>query len=262
MECLIEGKPCSCTEAELLQGVFPEGCHNSLCCLCTLSQHPLNGERASCKDGRKNFSKVLRCGVHMGFLFFPLMSKTMFRIEQEKILRSCSFSMNPLLRKNTKISKLFIFCSSAEKRSTTQNLSEKVSWEERKKSEKLVLVFRHFPGTGNFYVQKFLSFSFQCYFHTWWLHTFVLYWGSLWSFTEVCSCLKPGRDWGELSASHSELIPSCCTLCSLQVFPMFTFSVLSCTFSVQKLLDFPVCPGFLEVWWAWSLLWCLMQDWS
>lgn len=158
MECLIEERPCSCTEAELLQGVFPEGCHNSLCCLCTLSQHPLNGERASRKDGRKNFSKVLRCGVHMGFLFFPLMSKTMFRIEQEKILRSCSFSMNPLLRKNTKISKLFIFCSSAEKRSTTQNLSEKVLERKEKNQKNWFLFSDTFQGQGIFMCRNsFLS---------------------------------------------------------------------------------------------------------
>lgn len=69
----------------------------------------------------------------MGFLFFPLMSKTMFRTEQEKILCSCSFSMDPLLRKNMKISKFFIFCNSAGKRSTTQNLREKVKFLRGKK---------------------------------------------------------------------------------------------------------------------------------
>lgn len=122
----------------------------------------------------------------------------------------------------------FSFSVIQQKKEAQPKASEKKwsSWEERKKSGKLVIVSRHFPRTGGFYVQKVLSFSFQHYFHTWWLHTFVLDWGSLWSFTEVCSCLKPGRDWGELSASHTELIPSCCTLCSLQVFPMFTFSVL------------------------------------
>lgn len=61
-----------------------------------------------CKDGRKNLQGFEMWTPH-GVLMPPTMSKTMFRVEQEKILCSSNLSMSPLLRKNMKISQFFYF---------------------------------------------------------------------------------------------------------------------------------------------------------
>lgn len=172
--------------------------------------------------------------------------------------------MDPSLRKNMRISKFFIFCNLAEKRSTTQSLGGKVKFlRGKKKIRKIGYCFQTLSKDRGFLCAESPCFQLSALFSYLMaayicagLRIFViLHWGLL--LPETRKGLR-----GAVCISH--WINS---ILLYLVFPpgisnVYIFCSLSCTFSVQKLLDLPVCPGFLEVWWAWSLLWCLMQDWS
>lgn len=66
---------------------------------------------------------VINCGVHMEFLFFPLISKTTFRVEQEKIFCNSNFSVNPLLRKIFYL--VFLFSEILQKKEAQLKTSDK-----------------------------------------------------------------------------------------------------------------------------------------
>lgn len=181
-------------------------------------------------------------------------SNWMFRIKLEKLFYSCNFSKNPLLKRIWKHWSLSFSERRKKKETQTKTMGKTVKVLGEKKNSKSGLVWfsDSFQGEGISVCTNFFQLSVFKDFMTDSLHTSVLYWGSLWSFAVVCSCLKRSC----LMITGKGLSGSVCFSCKINsillylAFPsgtpnVYIFCFLYCTFSVQKLLDLFVCSVVL-----------------
>lgn len=132
---------------------FQRGTTTHLCCLCTPSQHPLDGKQegwgrgSSARERGKPFAGFGKMGSSYGILIlYTGENNWMFRIKLDKIFYSCNFSKKPLLKRIWKYWR-FLFSEVQKKKETQTKTAGKTV---KLLGKKIVRNFRLFLGGRGF----------------------------------------------------------------------------------------------------------------